>query len=46
METPVPALLLSDVKRMNMLPDAAVWVAGALVPLNLPKSAPDADSPS
>jgi len=46
METPAAAALPSDVKRMNMLPDVAVWIAGTAVPLNLPLSVPDEDVPS
>jgi hypothetical protein len=46
METPAATLEESDVKRMNMLPDVAVWIAGITVPLNLPLSKPDDDVPS
>ena len=46
MATPALTLLESDVKRMNMLPDVAVWIAGMAAPLNLPSSAPVADVPS
>ena len=45
-ETPAAALMLPDVKRMNMLPDMAVWMVGMAVPLKLPESVPVADVPS
>ncbi len=45
-ETPAAAALPSDVKRMSMLPDVAVWIAGMAAPLNLPSSVPVADVPS
>ena len=45
-ETPAAAALPSDVKRMNMLPDVAVWIAGTAAPLNSPSSVPAADVPS
>ncbi len=46
METPEPLMPESEVKRMNMLPELAVWVPGMLVPLKLPKLVPDVDEPS
>jgi hypothetical protein len=45
-ETPAAAELLSDVKRMSMLPDVAVCIGGMAAPLKLPKSVPVADAPS
>ena len=46
METPPCAPLPSDVKRMSMLPDVAVWMVGFAEPLNFPSSVPVADVPS
>ena len=46
METPAATVPEPDVKRMNMLPDVAVWIAGVVMPLNLPLSKPDDDVPS
>jgi hypothetical protein len=50
MEAALPGRLAegssSDVKRMSMLPDVAVWIAGMAAPLNLPSSVPVADVPS
>ncbi len=46
METPEPLVSESEVKRMNMLPELAVWVPGMLVPLKSPKLVPDVDEPS
>ncbi len=46
METPSRAALPSDVKRMNMLPDEAVWMGGGAEPLNFPLRVPVADVPS
>ncbi len=46
METPEPLEPESEVKRMNMLPDAAVFVPGIVVPLSLAKRVPDVDEPS
>ena len=46
MDTPAASPEESDVKRMNMLPDVAVWMGGIAGPLKLPLSAPFADVPS
>ncbi len=46
METPAATSEESDVKRMNMLPDVAVWIAGVAVPLKVPLSVPDEEVPS
>ncbi len=45
-ETPAAATTSSDVKRMNMLPEVAVWIGGTAVPLSLPKSVPIVVDPS
>ena len=46
MDTPAASPEESDVKRMNMLPDVAVWMGGIAGPLKLPLSVPFADVPS
>ncbi len=46
MDTPAATTIESDVKRMNMLPDVAVWVGGVAGPLKVPLSVPFADVPS
>ena len=45
-ETPAAAVLPSDVKRMNMLPDVAAWTGGMVKPLTEPFSTPVAGVPS
>ena len=46
MATPAATFIELEVKRMNMLPDVALWTGGMAVPLNEPLSVPDEDVPS
>ncbi len=45
-ETPAAVPEALDSKRMNMLPDVAVWIGGVAAPLKLPKTVPVDDVPS
>ncbi len=46
MKTPEPLVDESEVKRMNMLPELAVWFPGRPMPLKFPKLVPHVDEPS